>query len=297
MRDTERLTRFRREAQVLASLNHPAHRGDLRARGAGRPGGADSRAGRRRNARRADRSRSASDRRGARDRAPDRPRPRGRAREGDRAPGSQAREREARPGRTGQGARLRARESARHRRVLAGHHVFADDDRGRDAGRRRARHGRLHVAGAGARQARRRARRHLGLRDGALRDAHGPQGLRGRDGLRHARGDPHEGAGLERAAGRHAGVGPPRASPLPRPGPEDAHPRHRRRAPRARRALVAAGRPGADPVPELSHPGLGMDRRPRSSSRRRNRMVAGAAAQGRRPADRDHRLRRRGPGQ
>ena len=111
--------------------------------------------------------------------------------------------------------------------------------------------------GAGARQAGRQARRHLGLRRGALRDAHGPQGLRGRDGLRHARGDPHEGAGLERAAGRHAGVGPPRAAPLPRPRSEDAHPRHRRRAPRARRALVAAGRPGADPVPELSRSGAG----------------------------------------
>ena len=38
----------------------PAHRGDLRARGAGRPRGPDPRAGRRRNARRADRSRAAS---------------------------------------------------------------------------------------------------------------------------------------------------------------------------------------------------------------------------------------------
>ncbi len=31
--DPERLARFEREAQVLAALNHPAHRGDLRRRG------------------------------------------------------------------------------------------------------------------------------------------------------------------------------------------------------------------------------------------------------------------------
>ena len=45
------------------------------------------------------------------------------------------------------------------------------DDARDDGGRRRARHGRLHEPRAGARQSRRQARRHLGVRLRALRDA------------------------------------------------------------------------------------------------------------------------------
>ena len=48
----------------------------------------------------------------------------------------------------------------------------------RDAGRPHPRHGGLHVAGAGAREGRRQARRHLGLRGRPLRDAHGAPSVR-----------------------------------------------------------------------------------------------------------------------
>ena len=49
------------------------------------------------------------------------------------------------------------------------------------------RHGRLHVAGAGARQDRGQARGHLGVRRRALRDADRAAGVRRRGRLRHAR--------------------------------------------------------------------------------------------------------------
>ena len=48
----------------------------------------------------------------------------------------------------------------------------------RHRGRPHPRHRRLHVARAGPRQGRRQARRHLGLRRRPLRDAHGPPALR-----------------------------------------------------------------------------------------------------------------------
>jgi hypothetical protein len=54
-----RLARFRREARVLAALNHP-HRGDLRPRGIGRRRNVGPRARRGRDARRTARERRAS---------------------------------------------------------------------------------------------------------------------------------------------------------------------------------------------------------------------------------------------
>ena len=52
--------------------------------------------------------------------------------------------------------------------------VADDDDAGGDAGRRDSRHRGVHEPGAGARQGRRQAHRHLGVRVRALRDAHRP---------------------------------------------------------------------------------------------------------------------------
>ena len=54
---------------------------------------------------------------------------------------------------------------------------------------------------------RRQADGRLGVRVRALRDADGEEGLRRRDGQRHARGGPHEGAGLGGAARADAGEG------------------------------------------------------------------------------------------
>ena len=57
----------------------------------------------------------------------------------------------------------------------AGAGQFADDDDSRgDGARRHSRHRRIHESRAGTREARRQARRHLGVRCGALRDAHRP---------------------------------------------------------------------------------------------------------------------------
>jgi site-specific DNA recombinase len=81
-----------------------------------------------------------------------------------------------------QGARLRPGKDARARRGGSGVVLELADALPRGhAGRRHPRHGRLHGAGAGARQGGRPPRRHLGLRLRALRDARGPPALpRGR---------------------------------------------------------------------------------------------------------------------
>ena len=87
---------------------------------------------------------------------------------------------------------------------------------GDDAGRADPRHRRVHVAGAGARQGGRQARRHLGLRRRALRDADGPAALQGRDGHRRARGGAARRHRLDSAAGRDAGAGAAPARTLSR---------------------------------------------------------------------------------
>ena len=70
--DPERRSRFAREARLLATLNHPAHRRDLRAGRNRWRDGAGPRAGRRTDACRSPFARAVADRRVARDRAPDR---------------------------------------------------------------------------------------------------------------------------------------------------------------------------------------------------------------------------------
>ena len=173
--DAERLARFQREAQVLASLNHP-HIAAIY--GLEKSGNVEALVlelveGETLAERIA--ARAAADRRSARDRAPDRGRARGGAREGHRPPRPEARQREDHAGRQGQGARLRPRQGADGRRVVAGPDAFADADGRGDAGRRRPRDGGVHVARAGARPVRRQARGHLGVRRRAVRDAHGAQ--------------------------------------------------------------------------------------------------------------------------
>ena len=63
----------------------------------------------------------------------------------------------------------------------------ADADGGEHGRGSDSRHGRLHGAGAGARQKRRQARRHLGVRRDPLRDAHRRADVRGRHGHRRPR--------------------------------------------------------------------------------------------------------------
>ena len=115
------------------------------------------------------------------------------------------------------------------RRTLSQSPTLAHDGH---RGRRDPRHRRLHVARAGARQAGRQARRHLGLRRRALRDADGPPALRGRDRHRRARGGADGDPDWTRSR-RTPPARPPTARALPAQGPEGAAARHRRRAARA----------------------------------------------------------------
>ena len=80
----------------------------------------------------------------------------------------------------------------------------------RHRGRAHPRHRGLHVPRAGPRQGGRQARRHLGLRRRALRDAHRPPALRGRDAVRRPGGGPEDGPRLDALP---AGV-PPRVRRL-----------------------------------------------------------------------------------
>ena len=132
----------------------PEHRSDLWARAQRRQHGASSWSSStgRRSPTGSRRARSRSRKRCDIARA-DRRRARGRARARHRAPRSQAREHQAHARRHGEGARLRHREGARRRASISGPGPGRAHDAGDDGGRRRARHGRVHEPGAGARQA------------------------------------------------------------------------------------------------------------------------------------------------
>ena len=171
----------------------------LRAGGAGRGGAQPSehaRALRRRHARRralprvrAARGRDAARARSARGaaaaaqgrrlRRPDRERPRRRARQGHRAPRPQAGE-PVRHHTTG-GSRSSTSAWPSDEARLAGADASVETVSSPHRAGRGARHGRLHVAGAGARPARRSSRGHLRVRRGALRDGDRAAGLLGRD--------------------------------------------------------------------------------------------------------------------
>ena len=165
-RDPDRLARFEREAQVLASLNHPhigaiygfEDSGETHALVLELVEGDD--------ARRPDRARPAPAGRGAADRAADRGGARSGARAGHHPPRSEAGEHQGHARRHGEGARLRPGESASNRA-----HAPAPSARlsptitlAGDECRRHSRHRGVHVARAGARACRRQAQRHLGVR-------------------------------------------------------------------------------------------------------------------------------------
>ncbi len=207
--DAERVARFRREAQVLASLNHPNIAAIHGLEESERRRRAGAGVGRRRRPRRAAEARRDPRRRSRCHREADRRRPRGRAREGHRPSRPQARESQAHQGRHGQDPRLRSRQSLRRRTDGRGRSIpVADDVAADDGGRGHLRHGGVHVPRAGARSEGRQARGHLGLRRGAVRDADGEEALHGRDGERHARRGAAAGDRLEGASRFDAARGP-----------------------------------------------------------------------------------------
>ena len=166
--DPDRVSRFAREARLLAALNHPhiaTIHGFEQAAASARWSWSSSK-GRRSGE---DRGRRAWPRArrgpggGARDREPDRGRARGRARQGHHPPRPQAGQHQARV----PAARVKVLDfglakalSATRRRRDAG---SADGHRDRHARRRRRRHARLHEPRAGARTGRRQAHGYLGF--------------------------------------------------------------------------------------------------------------------------------------
>ncbi|MEZ5313306.1 MAG: protein kinase [Thermoanaerobaculia bacterium] len=210
--DRERLARFEREAQLLAQLQHPniaSIYGIEEAEGV-RALVMELVPGLTLAERMAAGALPLEETLSSRARSPRRSRRRTRR---DRPPRPQAAERQGHRRRHGEGARLRARQGdggarqhgGRRRRAFADDHELADAHRrARDPARCDPRHGGLHGARTGGRRRRRPARRHLGVRRRALRDALGAPAVRGRDGLARPRRGAQGRTGFRRAPRRHA---------------------------------------------------------------------------------------------
>ena len=206
--DPDRLARLAREARLLAALNHPhiaTIHGLEEADGVRAlvmelvegPTLAERLAhGPRRN-----REDGLAAGRSAAHRRADRRGPRSGPREGHHPPRREAGQHQAQSRRQRQGARLRPGEGMFERRhgerpVASANHHGHGTSSWRDC-----RHARLHEPGAGSRSGHRQAHRHLGLRVRAVRDAHRPCRVPGRDGLGHDCGDSRARAGVGRVAG------------------------------------------------------------------------------------------------
>ncbi len=225
-KDPERLARFKREAQMLAALNHPniAAIHGLEESGATHylvlelvpgPTLAEKLKGR-----------TAAAGGSGGDRRADGGSVRGGAREGDHAPGLEAGQREDHAGGQGKGAGLRAGQAvptSRCRRWLD--RVGGGDAGGSDRG-----DGGVHESGAVAGIGGGQADRHLGVRVCGVRDAGGAEGVCWGDDLGLHCGGVDEGAGLGGVAGRDAVAGAGPTAPLFAEGSAAPIAGHRRRA-------------------------------------------------------------------
>ena len=132
-------------------------------------------------------------------------------------------------------------------------HAVADDHHARDdAGWADPRHGRLHESGAGEGQDGRQARRHLGVRCRALRDAHGAPPVRRRGHDRSAGRSRAVGAAVGRASVRCAASGSHAAAELSGQGSPAARGGHLHRAVRAGQGREPCG---ASDVPAITATG------------------------------------------
>ena len=182
---------------------------------------------------------------GAPDRDADRRGTRRGARARHRPPRPETGERQGDSGRQGQGARLRPRQGVCGRggeSVRCGPVAISDPCPHGNPGGRDPGHRGLHESRAGAGKAPRQARRHLGLRGRALRDAHRPEALRGGHGERRPRERSEARGRLEGTAGDDALGGAALAGPLPRAEPQEPPARHRGCPPRPRRSTLGCAR-------------------------------------------------------
>ncbi len=214
-RDPERLSRFRREARTLASLNHPniaaiygleesgeadclvlelvegeTLRGPLPVANGARlrmPGGGGTGSG---------------------------------ARQRNHSPRSETSQREGHPPRQGESVGLRFGKSDLVAGGEPGPLAIGGRDRRRDRRRADRRHAWVHESGAGARKRRRQADGHLGLRMPVIRAAHRQARLSGRDATRNDCGRAGTRAGLAGSAREDPREDSRTVAAVPSEGPE-----------------------------------------------------------------------------